>query len=216
MVARTPRFISDAARERETGMSAQPQRHLRPVEEESPLFVVNPATGERKDLADFTQALEDAIAGLQRDIRGWAARFEQLKRDKEGQAKESPVWPAAVRVFDYWKRQCKHPRSQFTLDRFEMIRPFLEKYGDKRKPEPERLVEAEELCKLAVDGIALQHYEEPLKNGKTMHHTGIHLIFGEADLFEKRSNSAPAERIREVLGPQEPGQQTLDQAQDAG
>jgi len=188
-----------------------PARHLRSAPEpaETTLLVLDPASGDTMPLSQYTQPLEDQVAGLQRDVRGWTSRYAELKREKEAEAEESPTWPAAVRVFDHWRRACRHPRSQFTLDRFEMVRPFLEKYGDKRKPEPERLEDAEALCMLAVDGIALDHYESPLKNGKTMHHTGWHLIFGEADLFEKRCNSAPAERIREVMGAPAPEQQTL-------
>ena len=194
---------------------AEPARHLKPVSDSPPLIVVNLETGERVGmLADHTQRLQDEVASLTRNLRAEGVRYENLKRDKDAEAEKSPVWPAALRVFDHWRQKCRHPRSQFTRDRFEMIRPFLEKYGDKKKPGPERLAEAEALCKLAVEGIALDHYESPLKNGKTMHHTGWHLIFGEADLFEKRCNSAPAERIREVIGQPKPEQTTLDQAQD--
>jgi hypothetical protein len=206
-------------------MNAQPNRHLKPVADEVPLIVVNPETGERMGmLADHTQRLEDEIAGLQRDIRGWAARYGDLRRDKDAEAKESPVWPAAVRVFEYWRRQTgKTKRTVFTLDRFELVRPWLEKLGDPKAEPAKRLEEAEALCKLAVDGIAFDHYVEKAKNGTDRHHVGFHLIFKEADQFEKRCNSAPRERLDEVLrgrsikqamaGKKLEGQAQLDQPQ---
>lgn len=183
-------------------MSAQPDRHLRPVEDTAPLVVVNAETGERVGmLVDHVQSLEDEVAGLQRDIRGWAARFGDLKRDKDAEAEKSEVWPAAVRVFDYWRvRTGRSKRTVFTLDRFEMVRPWLEKLGNPKASPDDRLAEAEALCKLAVDGIAFDHYVERAKNGTERHHTGWHLIFKEADQFEKRCNSAPREKIAEAIG----------------
>lgn len=176
-------------------------RHLRPVEDEVPLIVVNPQTGERVSLLrDHTQALEDQIAGLQRDIRGWAARHADLKRDKDAEAEESPCWPAAVRVFDHWRRVCKHPRAVFTLDRFELVRPWLERLGDKGATPEVRLAEAEAMCLLAVDGIAHDPFTTQRKNGTKKKHDGWHLIFGTAERFEERCNAAPLERIREVIG----------------
>lgn len=182
-------------------MSAQPERHLRPVEDTGPLVVMNSETGERVGmLSDHTQALEDQIAGLQRDIRGWASRHADLKRDKDAEAEESPCWPAAVRIFDHWRRACKHPRAVFTLDRFELVRPWLEKLGDKKADAETRLKEAEVMCILAVDGIAHDPYITRRKNGTEKRHDGWHLIFEKAEKFEERCNAAPLDRIREVVG----------------
>jgi hypothetical protein len=206
-------------------VSAQPERHLRPVENQLAGAIVVSADGEPLGpLHDHTQRLEDEVSSLTRALRAEGVRYENLKRDKEAEAQRSEVWPAAVRVFDYWRQKTgRSKRTVFTLDRFEMIRPWLEKLGDSKAPAKERLAEAEALCKLAVDGIAFDHYVERAKNGTERHHTGFHLVFKEADQFEKRANSAPVERIREVIGNRsvkqamagkkaEP-QQSLDQAQ---
>ena len=201
--------------------AAQPDRHLRPVEDEVTLLVINAETGERVGTLDEArQTLKDEVAGLQRDVRGWAARYAELKRDREAEAKESPVWPAALRVFDYWRRECKHPRSEFTLDRFEMIRPHLERLAAPKKGRPDsaedRIAHAEAVCKLAVDGIAFDPYISDRKNGTKKRNDGWHLIFETADRFENRCNSAPIERIREVMGSPKAEQTTLDQPQAAG
>lgn len=199
-------------------MSAQPDRHLNAVEEERLLVVLDAATGEKMGLlSDHTQTLKDQVSGLERDIRGWTTRYADLKRDREAEAKDSPVWPAALRVFDYWRQRCKHTRSEWSLDRFEMIRPFLERLSapkkGRSKDPTERLEHAEEVCKLAVDGIAFDCYITDRPNGTKKRHDGWHLIFGSTDHFENRCNSAPLERIREVMGSVKPEQTTLDQPQ---
>lgn len=205
-------------------MSAQPDRHLQPVEDEAPLIVVNSANGDvLGPLADHTQRLKDEVAGLQRDVRGWTTRHAELKRDKDAEAENSPYWPAALRVFDHWRQVCKHPRSVFTLDRFELIRPWLEKLGAKIEDPVERLAFAEAMCKLAVDGIAHDPYITRRKNGTEKRHDGWHLIFDSAERFEERCNAAPLERIREVVGQRsvresvsgkrDAAQSTLDQPQ---
>jgi hypothetical protein len=180
------------------------ERHLKtaPEPQEPNLVVMNTDTGEQLQLEDYLQGLRDEVSGLQRSLGAEHRRYEQLKRDKLAEAKEAEIWPAGLRVFEHWRKRCKNgsKRTTFTLDRFEMIAPFLEQYGDRKAPPEQRLEEAEALCKLAVEGIAFDHYETPGKNGKMVHHIGWHLIFGEADLFEKRCNAAPVEMIRKVLG----------------
>lgn len=200
-------------------MSAESARHLKPAEDEPALIVVNPATGEQVgSLDDHTQRLKDEVASLTRNLCAEGVRYENLKRDKAAEAEKSPVWPAALRIFDHWRCECKHPRSEFSLDRFEMIRPFLEKLSAPKRGRPDsaeaRLKKAEEICKLAVDGIAHDPFVTTRKNGSRRFHNGWHLIFGEADQFEERCNAAPIERIREVMGPPKAEQTTLDQAQD--
>jgi hypothetical protein len=198
-------------------MSAEPARHLKSVEEEVPMIVVDADGMRRGSLTDHTQPLHDIISGLERDIKGWTTRYAELKRDKEAEAQESPVWPAALSVFKYWRVQCKHPRSEFGLDRFEMIRPFLERLSSPKKgrsKDPvERLEHAEAVCKLAVDGIAFDCYVTDRPNGTKKRHDGWHLIFGSTDHFENRCNSAPLDRIREVMGAPKTEQATLDQPQ---
>lgn len=206
-------------------MSAEPARHLNPVEDR-PMIVVDGDGVRVGALADFTQKIEDEVAGLQRDVRGWAARYAELKRDREAEAEDSPTWPAALRVFTHWRKVCKHSRSVFTLDRFELVRPWLEKLGDPDADPKDRLAEAEALCKLAVEGIAHDPFETKRKNGTTKRHDGWHLIFDTAERFEERCNAAPLERIREVVGGRTvkqamagkaaKPQQTLDQPQGEG
>lgn len=160
-------------------MSAQPERHLKPVPEEGEeLFVLNPKTGETRPLADHVQDLDDVIAGLRRDVNAEHLRFENLKRDKAAEAKGSAYWPKAKEVFDYWCEVCKHPNSKFDAPRFELILPHLEEHGV-------------ELCKLACDGAAFDPFTTKRKNGKPKRHDGIGLIFRDADHFEDFCNRAP-------------------------
>lgn len=166
-------------------MSAPPdpaeQRHLAPVEDAPRLIVVNAGTGERVgDLEDLQQESLDQIAGLERDIRGWRARYFDLKRDTDAEAREDPLWPDAVKLFDYWKKTCKHPRSIFTVERFNEALPYLKKHGI-------------DLCKRAVDGIAFDPFITTRKNGTKKRHDGWHLIFGKVEKFEECCNKAPVQ-----------------------
>lgn len=200
-------------------MSAQPARHLKPVADEVPLLVVNPETGERLgNLTDHMQPLEDALSGAERDLNSWRTRHANLLRDKEGEARESDLWPKAIEVFDYWRQKCGHPRAEWTFDRFELIRPHLERSntgkGKARKLTPEMVDRNVEICKLAVDALAFDPFIKPGKNGRPIRHDGLHLAFADADTLEKRCKLAPVERIREVFPPQAE-QATLDQPQPA-
>lgn len=151
-------------------MSANPAPHL---------HVVNSDTGEvLGDGCPTCVRKDDEIAGLQRDIRGWAARWAELKRDKEADARQSRYWPAAVEVFEYWQTVCKHPRSDWGADRFFLIEPFVKKHGV-------------EMCKRAVDGAAFDPFITTRKNGTKKRHDGWHLIFGAPEKFEECCNKAP-------------------------
>ena len=155
-------------------MSA-PAQHLR---------VVDTDTGEiiehDPNACPHCVPLLDQIKGLQRDIRGWAQRFAELKRDKEAEAKAHADWPLAVRLFEYWQQKCNHPGSGWTVDRFEAIQPFLrhKKYGPVA-------------CVRAIDGAAFAPFTTQRKNGSTKRHDDWGLIFREADRLEDFANRAP-------------------------
>ena len=191
-------------------MSTQPSRHLRPAPEpvDAALVVLNLQTGEQTPLEEHLQGLSDELAGAERDLKTWRRRHAELTRDRWREAQDGPLWPAAVAVFDYWRKQCKHPRSEWTLDRFEMIRPHLERSntgkGRASKLSEELIARNVELCKLAIDGIAFDPFVTVAKNGRKIVHDGLHLIFEGTDVFEKRCKMAPAERIREVFPSQTP------------
>lgn len=160
---------------------SEPVRKLQAVETTPIPDGLRVISADGEMLGDFTgqlQALEDQIAGQERDLRGWRARYADLKRDREAEAEEDPLWPQVVEVFNYWKKTCRHPRSPFTVDRFEMAAPYVKKFG-------------KEMCMRAVDGIAFDPFVTVRKNGTPRRHDGWHLIFGAAEKFEERCNAAP-------------------------
>lgn len=179
-------------------MAAEPARHLRPAPEPTELVVLNPATGEQTSLAEYTQALQDQIDGLDRDIRGWRTRFANLKRDKAQEAREHELWPQGVKLFALWKQECKHTRSAFTQDRFWLVLPYLgpqpdalvaaaERLGIKEDPEPYGPV----ICRMAVAGAAFDPYVTKRRNGSINRHNGWELIFKSAGKVEEFANRAP-------------------------
>lgn len=135
-------------------------------------------------LDTFTQPLEDVINGLQRDIRGWSARYEELKRDKAVQARNHPLYSDVETVFKEWKRKCRHPRSPFTAERFWLAVPYFEnpKYGMR-------------VAMKAIDGAAYDPFEPTRKNGTKKRLDEWSRIFKDADTFEEFVNKAPREQM---------------------
>ena len=145
-----------------------------------PLRLIDGGTGEIVS-DDHVQALRDQIAGLERDIRGWRARYADLKRDKTAEARAHKLWPEVVELFQHWQRVCHHPKSAFTADRFWLAMPFVERHGV-------------ELVRRAIDGAAFDPYVTRRKNGTTKRHDDWGLIFRDQDKFENFANRAPIPR----------------------
>jgi hypothetical protein len=164
--------------------------HLRPVGDALPLVVLNTETGEQTPLSDYVQALEDQISGLQRDIRGWTTRYEELKRDKRRAAKQHPLYADAETAFKHWRAACNHPNSQFTADRFWLIEPFLEnpKYGLG-------------ICMRAVEGAAYDCWEVKRKNGSTKRFDEWERIFKNTGSVEEYANRAPRKKLETATEP---------------
>lgn len=129
----------------------------------------------------------DEIAGLERDIRGWAVRYRELERNLAVDAREHPMWKVAEGIFREWRTLCRHPRSPWTPDRFWLIEPFLTsaRWG---KELDERIV----LCRRAVAGAAFDAFTVTRKNGTAKRFDEWERIFGKgAGGFEDMCNRAP-------------------------
>lgn len=128
----------------------------------------------------------DVIAGLQRDVRGWAVRFRELQRDRAAEAREHDLWPIGERVFREWKRACRHPRSPWTPDRFWQAQPFLSDpgYG-------ERVEDRETLLLRAVAGAAFDPHTARRRNGSIKRYDDWDLIFRNAGKVEEFACRAP-------------------------
>jgi hypothetical protein len=154
------------------------------------LHLVDTTTGEAHPLSECPgcKIKDDEIKGLQRDIRGWAARYAELERDREAEARASKHWPAAVEVFEAWRaatgayRRTKDGKrnTEWTSERFWLIEPYLrrKKYGY-------------EMCLRGVAGIAFDHFKTTRRNGSLNHHDDWDLLFRGPDKFEGYCNRAP-------------------------
>lgn len=160
----------------------EPARHLRAVDEDGVIV---------EGGCPNCSQLEDKLSGAERDLNTWRLRYAELKRDKLAEAKQSEHWPFAVELFAYWGEKCNHSNSAWTLDRFQMVEPFLKnrKYG-------KTIEERAALCRRAIDGIAFDPFITNRKNGTKKRHDGWHLIFDRgADVFEERCNAAPLKAV---------------------
>lgn len=131
------------------------------------------------ELAKNVARQEAEIAGLQRDIRGWAYRYDQLRRDLEAEAREHDLYDTALDLFAYWREATGRKGCRFSADRFYMVLPYLQKDGVER-------------CQQAIDGRVADHYTAQRKNGSTIHYHEWERIFGKRRSdFEESCNRAP-------------------------
>jgi hypothetical protein len=154
---------------------AQPARNV------TALHLVDAETGEIHDECPACALKEVELKGLERDVRTWIKRYDELKRDKEQEAREDALWPQAVRVFQAWQAATGHTRSVFNAERFFLIQPFLrntKQYGP-------------EICLRAVAGIAYDCFSVKRKNGSIRKFDEWERAFGSAKEVEERANAAP-------------------------
>lgn len=128
--------------------------------------------------------LEDQLAGAEREVRAWRARYADAMRDKEQEARKHPLWPKAEDLFGEWQRLTGHTRSKWTPDRFEKVRPYLKSDGY-------------DLCLLAIHGAAFDPYTKARANGSMKRFDDWALIWRDRDKFEEFCSRAPVEALRE-------------------
>jgi hypothetical protein len=150
------------------------------MREAAHLRVVDTSTGDVLDEHPEVLRLNDEIRGLQRALASESRRYEELKRDKDAEARAHQLWPKAMDIFGAWQKATNHPRSEWTADRFWTIEPFLRnrKYGL-------------EVCLRGVAGIAFDHYSTPRKNGSIRRFDEWERVFKSAGDLEERANAAP-------------------------
>lgn len=128
----------------------------------------------------------DELAGLQRDIRGWALRYRELERDKAVEARESPLWPVAELLFKAWRKHCGRGRTPWTVDRFWLCEPFLvsARFGATLEDRVKREAKA-------IKGISYDAYSAPRKNGTVKTFNDWDLLHRSTDKWEEFAAKAP-------------------------
>jgi hypothetical protein len=156
------------------------------------------------------------LKGAERDINAWRVRYEDLRRDKEAEAREHELWDPAMDLFALWKLaatghsvedgppwrksgKARKKSSKFSADRFFMVLPLLKRYG-------------EAMCQRAVIGRCWDHYSDQRANGSTIHYCEWERIFGSkgqgatvSSNFEESANKAPpdweerVEKLKKVM-----------------
>lgn len=151
------------------------------MSEDGRYIVVDSKTGEGLERSDYRLSEYEAqVKGLQRDVRAWTMRFDELKRDRAKAAKHHPLFDEVEIAFRHWKQACNHKRSPYTADRFWLALPYLEnpKYGLK-------------LMLRAIEGAAFDAFEVTRKNGSKKRFDEWERIFKDAGTFEEFCNKAP-------------------------
>lgn len=194
-------------------MSAHPTRRRAPTLDEA--RGIDPQTGEiecadclslQGSLAESKAALEAKaveLAGAERDLNTWRRRFNELKLDKEAEAREHEAYDTALDLFSLWCRAAgeaegkdKPKGAKFSAERFRLILPFITNDGT-------------DLCVRAIVGRCFQHFFQRRDNGSTIHYLEFERIFGSKgqgntarDNFEESANRAPKDwrQRAEALG----------------
>lgn len=111
-------------------MSTPARRHLKPVEEPTPIALVNTATGEQVGtLADVQAAHEAEYNALQGKYRAALADITRLKKDGEAEARRHELWAMAETAHTWWRLACWHPGVRFGAEAFYEALPRLKEPG---------------------------------------------------------------------------------------
>jgi hypothetical protein len=149
------------------------------------LRLVNTQTGEIVEDIQLDNALrrveelEADVANLEKDLRAKRALITRLNRDRERERRAYEDRQVVESIFGEWQRECSHPHSKLTAERFDAIRGMLEK-GYKR-----------EQFSLAIAGAKFDPFCTKRKNGTVQRHDDIELICREGVKFESFANRAP-------------------------
>lgn len=133
--------------------------------------------GEAEECASCRD-LEDKLKGAERDVNTWRLRYAKLARDKEAEAEGDKLFPVVRKLYEVWKRDCKHPRAGWDADCFFVAKPFLKKDGY-------------EMCLRAVAGAAYDPWKAKQRNGYMRRFDEWDRIFGSRSKFESFCNRAP-------------------------
>jgi hypothetical protein len=173
------------------------------------LALVNTETGESVPFVDQEvaglqaeiQMLRDQLKGADADVNRWRHKYQDLKRDKEAEAREDALWPNAVRLFRLYCRLTGKPDKKtgewkprkltWNWERFEEVRPHLQKHGLA-------------MCERAIVGRVFHHHSDQRPNGSTIHYYEWGRIFGNLgkgsaiENFEESCNRAPLDFVSEL------------------
>lgn len=133
-------------------------------------------------LADEVAALHDQLAGAQRDIRAWRARYAKLERDKRQEAQEHEAWPLLLALHDYWREQTLHLRARWDADKFWMALNLWQTFGSGN-------------CAAGIAGIAYQPNRKQLRNGKWETYDSWKLLFRDSDTLERYIKRRPKDWV---------------------
>lgn len=123
-------------------------------------------------------ALEDQLAGANKDVSAWRARHAALERNKDAAARSNAWWLPAQALFEVWKTKTGHKNSKWSTDRFEMAEPHLRAHGV-------------EMFARAIEGLSYNPYENLRKNGTMQKYDSWATLCKNRDAFEEYANRAP-------------------------
>jgi hypothetical protein len=115
----------------------------------------------------------------ERDLRGKRALIAKLRKDEAAERQSYPQRPMVEDIHAEWARECKHPNSKLTAERFDAVRSMIEA-GYTR-----------EQFARAIAGAAYDPFSVKRKNGTVKRFDDLELICRDGKHFEDFANRAP-------------------------
>lgn len=163
-------------------MSADPARHLKPVEDVA-LQVLNPESGEIVGpLEHYTGEADDALSALTHKYHAALAEITKLKRDRAGEARKHEKWAEAEALHEWWRLATGHLKTEFDADDFYAVLPRL-----KERRTPIDVLRA-------IAGIAFDPNTKRTRNGNTEVYDSWDLLLrskANMDRYEQRAPGVP-------------------------
>lgn len=134
--------------------------------------LVKTDTGELVGCPHCNEAREEAETWERRVLQLEAA-LKRATEDKDAKLRNDKDYPAAIDLFDEWKRECGHPRARIDLARINLALRAVKLYKDNR----------EALSMVIQRGKHLAYVDE-----RGTRHDSFGLLFRDAEHIERYAN----------------------------
>ena len=139
------------------------------------LKLVDTKTGQVLDRCPGCAAKEELLDTAGTKISNLKGRISKLLQKAE---EHHDAFPSFKKCHDYWRERCKHPRTTYQIEDFQLWLPHFEAYDL-------------DTCLRAIDGAAYDCRTGTRKNGSTVYYNDWELIHRNGAKFREFVNRAP-------------------------
>lgn len=130
-------------------------------------------------IAEHARERDEQLKLAERDLRGKRSLIAKLRRDEDADRRTYEHRAMVEDVHAEWQRECKHPNSKLTAERFDAVRTLIEKG-----------YEREQFAR-AIAGAAYDPFTKQRRNGSIQRFDDLELVCRDGKHFEDFANRAP-------------------------